>query len=68
MCGVSTSSNSNRCLTSAAFCSSALGIAKSSTIASSAKAIDGDIVEIAAIDASDVLRKADLSHGDDVSI
>lgn len=54
-------------LTSAAFCSSGEGIDRSSTAESSANATAGDSVVTAAIEASDVLRKADLSHGDDVS-
>ena len=52
-------------LTSDTFCSTTLGIDKSSTASSSAFATNGDIVEIAAMEASEVFRKAALSQGDD---
>lgn len=49
-------------LTSEAFCSSAVGIDKSSL---SANAIVGDNVVIAAMEANEVFMKADLSQVDD---
>ena len=54
-------SNMISSLTSAAFCSSSDGMAKSST----AKAGVGESVAIAAIEASDVLMNESLSHDDD---
>eukprot|EP00585_Thalassiosira_rotula_P004809 CAMPEP_0196143020 /NCGR_PEP_ID=MMETSP0910-20130528/12570_1 /TAXON_ID=49265 /ORGANISM="Thalassiosira rotula, Strain GSO102" /LENGTH=71 /DNA_ID=CAMNT_0041404405 /DNA_START=381 /DNA_END=596 /DNA_ORIENTATION=+ len=48
-----------------AFCSSALGIDKSST-ESSARATEGENA-MAAIDANEVFKKSDLSRGDDAS-
>ena len=50
-------------LTSAAFCSSAVGIDKSSL---SANAIVGDNVVIAAMEANEVFMKADLSQVDEL--